>query len=157
MRREDLDRLDPLCKEPTLVSQLGQLLEHGCSNGVYPTALLGAFAFANYFCHGSRLLVPGLRPCPSCVDSKSRLLARARFNVGSLLTRSPVLSPDSLPGDQAPSCRFALPLDDLVLGDSLLERPAIGVERTELWESVGFAIVSVLGRGGRDVLEGSRF
>jgi hypothetical protein len=76
--------------------------------------------------------VPGPGACPPLNDSKSGILPGAGFNVGSLLARGPILSPDSLSGSHASRCRVPLPLDDLVLCHSLLERPAVNVERTEV-------------------------
>ena len=132
-----MDRVDPLCQKPTPISELEELLENGCPNGLHPAALLSAAAVANDFAYDSRFLVSCPGPCPSVDDSKNGFVGRSRFNVGCLFARGPILSTDSLPGDHAPGCRFALPFDDLVLRHSLLARPAINVERAELWESVG--------------------
>jgi hypothetical protein len=160
-----LDRVDPLCKKPTPVPQLGQLLEYGRPHRIYPAALLGVSPFADHISHGRRFLVPGPRACPPLNDGKSGIMAGARFNVGSLLARGPILSPDSLAGDHASLHRLALPLDDLVLGYWLLERPTVNVERTEIQKNLE-AVVILLALNRRDTLtrrvcfqrlEGSRF
>ena len=127
-----MDRVDPLCKKPTPVPKLRQLLEYGRPHRIYPAALLGVSPFVNHISYGRRFLVPGPGACPPLNDSKSGILPGAGFNVGNLLARGPILSPESFSRDHASGCRSALPLDDLVFGHSLLERPAVNVERTDV-------------------------
>ena len=136
-----MDRVDSLCQKPTSVSRLGQLLEYGCANSVYPTALLGALAVASHFSHGFRFLVPGHGPGSPIDLTKSRRLARHHFNVGSLFTRRPFLPSESVSGYHASSRRLALPLNDLVLGHSVLAGPTFSVEGTPVWENVGLTVI----------------
>jgi len=131
---------DSFREKPTPISKFDQLLEYGCSNGLYPAGLLDSGLTADHLFDGGRFLASGDGRGQPVMARTGRSLARSSFNVRIVFTHPPVLPANSFLGDHTPIRRFAVPFDDLVICHSLLERPTLSMERAQL-SAIGRQIV----------------
>jgi hypothetical protein len=120
---------DSFREKPTPISKFDQLLEYGCSNGLYPAGLLDSGLAVNHLFDGRCFLASSGGRRQPIMARTGRSLPRSPFNVRIVFAHSPVLPANSFLGDHTPIRRFAVPFDDLVICHAVLERPTLSMER----------------------------